>query len=221
MSIQYGKSEYYLIRVIVKIQVSKVTLLAEVNIPAPPKGIVIFPRVKDSSFPHSKLYNTFLNNGYGIVMVNLLKEKETEEEVGLNALTERLIEATQWVKKVFVHDNVNLAYYGDCHAAATAIKASTCNDYSIKAIVCKDGHTDLILKDLPNVMTPTLLMVDEFNKEIVRMNEDAMKSLNSIEKLIVVKSSEAIPKPEFTQAELMESLDWMDKYVSSVECVTA
>jgi putative phosphoribosyl transferase len=220
MSIRYGKSDYFLIKAIAKIQVSKATLLAEVNIPTPPKGIVIFPQIKNSSFPHSKLYNTFLNNRYGVVIVNLLKEKETEAEVGIDILTERLIEATQWLKSVFVYDNVNLAYYGDCHTAATVIKASTCRDYEIKAIVCKDSQADLISNDLGNSVTPTLLMVDELNREISSMTKTAMESLNSIEKLIVFKSSEAIPKPDFTQTELNESLDWMDKHMTPSEFVS-
>jgi hypothetical protein len=220
MSIQYCKSDKNFISLVTKIPVANTTLSAEVNIPAPPKGIVIFPQLKISPFSHSTLVNSLLTSSYGIVMVNLVNHME-KIEGGFSVFTDRLIEVARWVKKVFVHENINLAFYADCEAAATAIKASIFLDNSIKAIICKDGHTDLIFNDLENVVAPTLLMVDELNVELLRMNKAAVGIIHSDEKLIIVHNEETNPKGDFTSLELKESFDWVDKYVSRKELVLA
>jgi putative phosphoribosyl transferase len=224
MSIHYGKSNTSFINFVGKVEVPGTTLLAQVNIPAPPKGLILFPKVSLGSAADLKLYSTLLKNQYGIIIANLLSIHEQtilSMANNLNLLTERLIEITKWVNRIFVQQDIKLGYFGDCQAGIAAIKASTYFDDEIKAIVCKDGKTDLVKDDLKYVYSPTLLMVDKSENEIVSMNRNAFKSLNSVDKLLLIEENKFSPLLEFSETEVKESLDWIDKYVSSEELVLA
>jgi putative phosphoribosyl transferase len=224
MSIHYGKTPSSFINFIGKVEVSDASLIAQVNIPAPPKGLIIIPKVSSTSTSNLKLCSTLLKNRYGVIVANLLSVHEQAILTianNLNLLAERLIELTKWVNRIFVQEDIKLGYFGESEAGLVAIKASTYLDDHIKAIVCKDGKVDLVKNDFQKLHSPVLLMVDKREKEIVSMNHHAFSQLHSVDKLLLIEDNKFLNQQECTERELKESIDWIDKYVGSEEFVLA
>lgn len=211
----YGKTSYSLIKITAQIEVSKVTLFAEVNIPAPPKGILIMALTSSQEHKNTALINELLKNQFGVVVVKLFTNQELNQNSDLNNLnlmTERLVAVTRWVKKVFAEGEMSIGLWGFGKGAAAALRTSVELKEMVKIVIAREGRVDLAQDILEQVASPTLLIVDELNKELIKLNKIAQESTEFFTKLLIVRNELNSSKIDFNEAQ--ESVKWIGENIN-------
>jgi putative phosphoribosyl transferase len=163
------------------------------TIPKEPKGIVIFAHGSGSSrySPRNKYVARVLNeSGIATLLVDLLTSEEEkidnitrEQRFDIKLLSRRLIAATDWLLRSTELSKLKVGYFGASTGAAAALVAAVERASLVYAVVSRGGRPDLATSDiLVRIEAPTLLIVGENDKEVIDLNEKALKQLTKIEK---------------------------------------
>ena len=157
------------------------------------KGIVIFAHGSGSS-RHSQRnqYVAKVLNDAGIatLLIDLLTSKEEEVDditrehrFNIKLLAKRLLAATDWISQSDEFKNLKIGYFGASTGAASALVAAVERVNRVYAVVSRGGRPDLATSDiLVRVEVPTLLIVGGNDKQVIDLNEKALKQLTKIEK---------------------------------------
>jgi putative phosphoribosyl transferase len=130
------------------------------------------------------------------LLVDLLtREEEVEDRYrshlrfDINFLSKRLIEITKWVHQYDKTKHLRIGYFGSSTGAAAAASAAANKEVRdwIYAIVSRGGVPNLAMHDLPHVKAPTLFIVGEEDRDVLKLNQKAYQHLK------VDKSLEIIP----------------------------
>jgi pimeloyl-ACP methyl ester carboxylesterase len=183
----------------VLIPVTNGLLEGELVIPAAANGIVLFAHGSGSSrlSPRNRYVAQVLAQWrLGTLLFDLLTDAEgTEDTVShrfrfdIGLLSERLIEATHWVKEAPEVCHYPVAYFGSSTGAAAALVAAARLGELISAVVSRGGRPDLAAKHLPDVVSPTMLIVGGYDNLVIRLNQDALAQLRCERKFIVIPRS--------------------------------
>lgn len=175
----------------VEIRVPEGTLKGDLDIPRDAKGVIIFAHGSGSS-RHSprnrKVAEILKEHGLAALLFDLLTAEEERGEVGgeyrfnIELLTQRLILAAQWVKKMY--PQLKIGYFGASTGAAAALKASLNTD--VFAIVSRGGRPDLAAEALKSIQAPTLLIVGGLDETVLDLNREAMRQMKGITELAIV-----------------------------------
>ena len=163
------------------------------NIATDAKGIVIFAHGSGSSrhSPRNQYVAQVLNNaGIATLLIDLLtKEEEKIDDVtrehrfNISLLARRLLASTDWIAQYPKIRNLNIGYFGASTGAAAALVAASERPNVISAIVSRGGRPDLAGQQVLNrIQAPTLLIVGENDKQVIHLNENALKQLSRLEK---------------------------------------
>jgi putative phosphoribosyl transferase len=163
------------------------------TLPSEPKGVVIFAHGSGSSrhSPRNKYVAKVLNeSGIATLLIDLLTSEEEnidnitrEHRFDIRLLSRRLIAATDWLSRSTKLMRLKVGYFGASTGAAAALAAAVERANLVYAVVSRGGRPDLATGDiLVRVEAPTLLIVGENDKEVIDLNEDALKQLTKIEK---------------------------------------
>ena len=113
-----------------------------------------------------------------------LPSEEEEEDIvtceyrfNIGLLAERLIGATEWLKKDPQTKNCAFGYFGASTGAAAALIAAAKLPNDIAAVVSRGGRPDLAADYLPKVVAPTLLLVGGWDTEVIELNKQAMEQM--------------------------------------------
>lgn len=166
---------------------------SSLTLPKEPKGIVVFAHGSGSSrhSPRNKYVAQVLNeNGIATLLVDLLTSEEEkidnitrEHRFDILLLSRRLIAATDWVLRSTELSKLKVGYFGASTGAAAALVAAVERANLVYAVVSRGGRPDLATGDiLARVEVPTLLIVGENDKEVIELNEKALRQLTKIEK---------------------------------------
>jgi putative phosphoribosyl transferase len=161
------------------------------------KGIVIFAHGSGSSrhSPRNQYVAQVLNNaGIATLLIDLLtKEEEKIDDVtrehrfNISLLARRLLVSTDWVVQYPKIRNLNIGYFGASTGAAAALVAASERPNVISAVVSRGGRPDLAGQQVLNrIQAPTLLIVGENDKQVIHLNESALKQLSRLEKKKIV-----------------------------------
>jgi putative phosphoribosyl transferase len=178
--------------VVIKIDVRNI-IEGSLTIPKEPRGIVIFAHGSGSSrySPRNKYVAQVLNeSGIATLLVDLLTPEEEkidnitrEQRFDIKLLSRRLIAATDWLLRSTELSKLKVGYFGASTGAAAALVAAVERANLIYAVVSRGGRPDLATGDiLVRIEAPTLLIVGENDKEVIDLNEKALKQLTKIEK---------------------------------------
>lgn len=180
----------------VRIKAGKVTLNASLSIPEGAQCLVIFAHGSGSSrfSPRNNYVAELLQKqGLATLLMDLLTEDEEKIDVhtrefrfDIPLLAERLVGATEWLKKNPETKNLHLGYFGASTGAAAALIAAAKLPHDIKAIVSRGGRPDLATDYLSEVKAPTLLIVGGEDGAVIGMNEGALRKLSCEKKLDIV-----------------------------------
>jgi len=157
------------------------------------KGIVIFAHGSGSSrhSPRNNYVAKVLNDaGIATFLIDLLTSKEEavdditrEHRFNIQLLAKRLLAATDWVSQNDKFKILKVGYFGASTGAAAALMAAAERTSLVYAIVSRGGRPDLAGSEiLNNIESPTLLIVGEKDKQVIELNESALKQLTKIEK---------------------------------------
>jgi dienelactone hydrolase len=178
--------------VVIKIDVRNI-IEGSLTVPKEPKGIVIFAHGSGSSrySPRNKYVAQVLNErGIATLLVDLLTTEEEkidnitrEQRFDIKLLSRRLIAATDWLLRSTELSKLKVGYFGASTGAAAALVAAVERANLVYAVVSRGGRPDLATGDiLVRIEAPTLLIVGENDKEVIDLNEKALKQLTKIEK---------------------------------------
>ena len=163
------------------------------TLPTNAKGVVIFAHGSGSSrhSPRNKYVAQVLNDAdIATLLIDLLTQKEDkidnitrEHRFNIKLLAKRLLSATDWTLQSARYKNLKIGYFGASTGAAAALVAAAERANRVYAIVSRGGRPDLAGSEILNrIEAPTLLIVGENDKQVIELNEMALKQLTKIEK---------------------------------------
>lgn len=209
----------------IHIPLGPITLDGILEIPKDSKALVIFAHGSGSSRFSER--NTFVANvlqeaGIATLLFDLLTEEEDqvyETRFNIPLLTERLKGATQWIMKQPKTKKLKIGYFGASTGAAAALEAAADPKLQdvIKAVVSRGGRPDMAIPVLPQVKSPTLLIVGGNDFGVIELNQQAYDALKSEKKLEIVPGATHLFEESGTLEQVAElARQWFLKYLESL-----
>jgi putative phosphoribosyl transferase len=213
--------------ILVKIPVGNVVVEGNLTVPSGAKGVVLFAHGSGSSrfSPRNQYVAKVINKaGIGTLLFDLLTQNEDEVDMAtaefrfnIDLLAERLIGATEWLKKDPKTKNLVFGYFGASTGAAAALIAAAKLPSVIAAVVSRGGRPDLASDYLGKVSAPTLLLVGGLDTVVIELNRKAMSQMVSEKKLeIVPGATHLFEEPGKLEEVAKLSTDWFLRYL--VKC---
>ncbi len=204
----------------VSIPVGQVSLTGDLIIPEHAKGLVIFSHGSGSSRLSKRnryVAEHLQNAGFATLLFDLLTPQEDENydnRFDIHLITKRLLAATNWVQQDSRINKYNIGYFGASTGAASALGAAAALGDTIKAVVSRGGRPDLANDILPNVLTPTLLIVGGNDEPVIGMNKQAHDRLQCIKDMeIVPDATHLFEEPGALEMAAQLATDWFRKYL--------
>lgn len=177
---------------LLKIKIDRIQVEGELIIPDNCKGIVIFSHGSGSGrfSPRNNFVAQYLKKqNLGTFLFDLLtKEEAMDPSIRFNIplLTERLVSVSKQLFKIPYTKGLPFCYFGGSTGAASAMIASTLMPGQIAAVVSRGGRLDLSYEQLPKVDAPSLLIVGEYDEDILEINRRAIDLLQVPKKIEIV-----------------------------------
>ena len=210
----------------VHIRSGAVMLEGDLSLPAGARGGVLFAHGSGSSrhSPRNQFVaRTIREAGAGTLLFDLLTRDEEviDSRTGhlrfdIGLLAERLIDATYWIKGEL--DYLNVGYFGSSTGGGAALVAAAKLGESVGAVVSRGGRPDLAGDALPEVTSPTLLIVGGLDYPVIEMNEEALARLRCEKELKIVPGATHLFQEPGTLEEVARlAADWFHRYLHSGE----
>src|SRR2546425_8846689 len=145
-----------------------VQLEGDLNIPDGAEGVVLFAHGSGSSrhSPRNQFVaRTIREAGVSTLLFDLLTPEEEAVDIhtrhlrfDIGLLAERLVDATNWIKRQSETTNLGIGYFGSSTGGGAALVAAAELGEEIGAVVSRGGRPDLAGAALPQVTCPTLLI---------------------------------------------------------------
>lgn len=192
-------------------------------VPEGASAITIFAHGSGSSrLSQRNLFVADALNSRGIATLLFDLLTETEDRVYQNRfdmalLTQRLLQATQWVKEQRKLRDFAMGYFGASTGAAAALKAAAGLGAGIGAVVSRGGRPDLAGADLARVQAPTLLIVGGNNEVVIGLNKAALAQIKAIKKLEIVPGATHLFEEPGTLEEVARlATHWFERFLVGV-----
>jgi putative phosphoribosyl transferase len=206
------------------ISVGKAVINGNLTAPHGAKGIVLFAHGSGSSrfSPRNTRVAREINEaGIATLLIDLLtnEEEEIDEFTGefrfnIDLLAQRLIHATEWVKKNPDTKSLAVGYFGASTGAAAALIAAAKLPEQVKAVVSRGGRPDLAGEYLPNVKAPTLLIVGGDDTEVLELNRQASQQITTEKKIVVVPgATHLFEEPGKLEEVARLAISWFSKHL--------
>lgn len=197
------------------VQIGPIELAGEWSLPAAPGGVVIFTHGSGSgrSSPRNRSVAHLLQRRrIATLLFDLLTAEEsaqTEKIFDIELLTQRVLQALDWVQGVEALRGLPRGLFGASTGAAAALVAAAMRPRDVAALVSRGGRPDLAGAVLGDVRAPTLLIVGGFDAEVLRLNMAAQERLRCEKRLEIVPLATHL----FAEAGAMEAVarlarDW-------------
>lgn len=208
----------------VSVEIGKVSLPGNLNIPQGARGIVVFAHGSGSSrfSPRNNFVAETLNEGgLATLLFDLLTEDEEEIDLrtrelrfDIGLLAERLAGAVDWVKQQANTKDLNIGLFGSSTGAAAALVAAAQRTDTVVAVVSRGGRPDLAGDALPQVKVPTLLIVGGNDTAVIEMNREAARSLQVEHQIeIVPGATHLFEEPGKLEEVARLARDWFKNYL--------
>jgi len=180
----------------VKVSAGKVTLEGILGVPKSARGVVLFAHGSGSGrhSPRNRyVAEVFRKVGLATLLIDLLTPAEEAVDLrtmhlrfNIELLAERLVGATDWIRRNAETQKPRTGYFGASTGAAAALVAAVERSDIIDAIVSRGGRPDLAGAALPLVKAPTLLIVGGKDIPIIDINQDALNQLHVEKELVII-----------------------------------
>jgi dienelactone hydrolase len=155
----------------VQIEVAGVVLEADIALPEPAHGLVLFAHRSGSSrhSPRNRyVADQLQRSGLGTVLVDLLtpEEEQADARTGhlrfdIGLLAVRVTALTDWLAGHERTAGLGIGLFGASTGAAAALIAAAARPAHVQAVVSRGGRPDLAIDFLRLVHEPTLLIVGQ------------------------------------------------------------
>jgi dienelactone hydrolase len=208
----------------VRIPVGGVVVEGNLTVPSNARGVVLFAHGSGSSrFSPRNRYvaKVFNTQKIATLLFDLLTNEEDQEDLAtaeyrfnINLLADRLIGATEWLKKDPQTKNYPFGYFGASTGAAAALIAAAKLPNDIATVVSRGGRPDLAANYLPRVKAPTLLLVGDLDTEVIELNRQAMAQMSAEKKLVLIPgATHLFEEPGKLEEVAKISADWFLRYL--------
>ena len=194
------------------------------TIPDKASAIVLFAHGSGSgrfSVRNRQVAKKLQEKGMATLLMDLLTEEEEvideqtrEYRFDIDLLAERLVHATNWLKKNPECKQLSVGYFGASTGAAAALIAAASLGDEVQAVVSRGGRPDLADAVLNQVKSPTLLIVGGNDYGVIELNEQAYKGLASVKHMEIVEGATHL----FEETGALERVadlasNWFTKYL--------
>jgi putative phosphoribosyl transferase len=208
----------------VRIPAAGVELDAEVVVPQPAQGVVLFAHGSGSG-RHSPR-NTYVagglqDSGLATALVDLLTPDEERADAAtarlrfdIGLLADRLTALCDWLVAHEVTAGLPIGLFGASTGAAAALVAAAARPDSVSAIVSRGGRPDLAGPALGSVHQPTLLIAGERDPVVLDLNRRAIRGLAGEADLAIVPNATHLFEEPGTLEQVAElARDWFVRYL--------
>jgi len=168
----------------VSIRAGAVALPGDLELPAQPRGVVVFSHGSGSgrrSTRNRAVAGALRKAGMATLLLDLLTEDEdrdADNRFDIALLTERLGDAVRFVERDPRTRGLPVGLFGASTGAASALRAAAAMPHTVRAVVSRGGRPDLAGRGvLGNVKVPTLLIVGAADHGVIKLNDAAHDAL--------------------------------------------
>jgi putative phosphoribosyl transferase len=209
-----------------RIPCGEVVLSGDLEIPANPVGLVLFAHGSGSSRLSRRnraVAGVLRAAGVATLLFDLLTEEEETVDAytrhlrfDIGLLTRRLVTVTEEMVDDPRVRGLGLGYFGSSTGGAAALRAAAALGSKIKAVVSRGGRPDLAGDALHYVKTATLLIVGEYDEEVLRLNETAYEQLNCEKAVAVVPdATHLFEEPGALEEVARLAAEWFARHLKS------
>ena len=207
-----------------RIPAGRVVLEADITIPQPARGMVLFAHGSGSSrfSPRNRYVAQQLQRAeLATVLADLLTpaEEQTDARTGeirfdIGLLAARLGQLTDWLAGQERTAELSLGYFGASTGAAAALAAAAQRPGQVRAVVSRGGRPDLAGQFLPRVHQPTLLIVGERDPVVLEINQQAFTKIPAETHLAIVPgASHLFEEPGALEQVANLARDWFAEHL--------
>lgn len=208
-----------------RFRLSEVTLHGELSVPPSAQGLVIFVHGSGSSrfSPRNQSVARYFNErGLATLLFDLLGEDEQridditrEFRFDIPLLVRRLVQVVDQVATESGVLSLGVGLFGASTGAAAALIATAERPVQVKAVVSRGGRVDLADSVLPQVMSPTLLIVGGEDDEVLALNRASSGLLACEQQLAVVQgATHLFEEPGALEQVAKLSADWFLEHLA-------
>jgi pimeloyl-ACP methyl ester carboxylesterase len=180
----------------VQIADGRITLDADLRLPANPVGIVVFAHGSGSSrhsLRNREVAEVLGAGGFATLLLDLLTPQEEsvdqftrEFRFDIGRLGRRVVAAIDWVLEQAELRAMSIGCFGASTGAVAALMAAAERPERVRAVVSRGGRPDLAADALPRVLAPTLLIVGGADAPVVQLNEEARQRMRANVRLEII-----------------------------------
>jgi putative phosphoribosyl transferase len=207
-----------------RIGVAGVALEADVAVPTPARGVVVFAHGSGSSrhSPRNRYVAGELQAaGLATVLADLLTWQEeqldartAELRFDISLLAVRVIALTDWVTEYEQTTDLPVGLFGASTGAAAALVAAAARPDPVRAVVSRGGRPDLAGEFLRLVRQPTLLIVGANDATVIQLNRMAMEKLGGETRLAIVPgATHLFEEPGTLEQVAALARDWFQQHL--------
>jgi dienelactone hydrolase len=208
----------------VRIPAKSSTLDGDLVIPADARGLVIFAHGSGSSrkSTRNRYVASILNEaGLATLLMDLLTLDEEAEDLrtaqlrfDIPWLAERVLHATDFVSRDATTADLPLGYFGASTGAGAALVAAARRPADVRAVVSRGGRPDLAHEFLARVRAPTLLIVGANDRQVIALNQEALRQMRVQVRLEVVPgATHLFEEPGTLEQAAQLARDWFARHL--------
>jgi putative phosphoribosyl transferase len=201
-----------------------VALDADMAVPEPATGVVLFAHGSGSSrhSPRNRYVAGELQaSGLATVLADLLTpaEEQLDARTGrlrfdIGLLAARVMALTDWVTEYRPTAGLPVGLFGASTGAAAALVAAAQRPGPVAAVVSRGGRPDLAVEYLRSVVQPTLLIVGARDTAVIELNRKAMRKLQGEARLeVIAGASHLFSEPGALELVARLARDWFTRYL--------
>jgi putative phosphoribosyl transferase len=208
----------------VQIAAGGIRLQGTLTLPEEAAAAVVFAHGSGSS-RHSprnqQVARAIQDAGIGTLLFDLLTPDEERADrytahlrFDIEMLADRLEKATRWLLGETARQVESVGYFGASTGGAAALMAAARLQERVAAVVSRGGRPDLAGEALPEVTSPTLLIVGERDETVLDLNRLAYARLMCTRELAIVPRATHL----FEEAGALErvaglAVEWFARYL--------
>ncbi len=192
--------------------------------PARPLGLIVFAHGGGSSrFSPRNVFvaESLVARGFATLLFDLLHPEESQDRrnvFDIPLLAARLREAIGWASREKEIGDLPVGLFGASTGAAAALVAAAQEPAAIAAVVSRGGRPDLAAESLAHVKAPTLLIVGGADREVLELNQWALRRLCGEARLDVVPGATHLFEEPGTLEQVAQIAgDWFVPHVRRTE----
>jgi len=208
----------------VSIPAGAVTLEGVLELPAKPRGVVVFSHGSGSgrfSTRNRYVAGQLSKSGMATLLLDLLTAEEDQDydnRFDIPLLTERLGDAVRFAERHASTRALPAGLFGASTGAASALRVAAAMPREVRAVVSRGGRPDLAGRSaLMNVQAPTLLIVGAADHGVIELNEEARDALEKCERelVLVPRATHLFEEPGTLEEVARLAAAWFERHLAA------